>query len=415
MYYIGIDWADKEHCVYITDDTAKKIASFRIPNSPDGVSTMLQKIDSITNDKSQAIFAIETSNCLLVDAVLTAGYTVYPINPKSVDRYRDRYRSSISKSDDFDAMVLANILRTDKHNHRPILPDSDLTREIRILARKHYKLIKLQTMLVNQITSCLKEYYPTALELFSQIHQNITLKFLKKFPTHYHAQKASLEQLYKFLSKNRYPNAKQKAQEIYQTFRNPQFNVEPFIASAQSEYLIALVKQLETLLPQIDRFEKRIQYLLNQHPDGKIFLSLPGADITLAARLLSEFGDNRQRYQNTSSVQSQAGTSPITIISGKQKFVRFRKSCRKFFRNTMHLFAFCSIKESIWAKQYYLHHINLGKKHSHALRCLANSWLEIIFSMWKKRTTYSEQIHLLKYYKELNYNNCSKNFVYQTS
>lgn len=413
MYYVGIDWADENHQVFITDDSAQRLGAFSIENSRSGVEELFERIRYFVKDQKQVLFALETSKGLLIDSILDAGYTVYPINPKSVDRYRDRYKVSGHKSDDFDAMVLANILRTDRHNYRPILPDSPITRELKILTRECCSLIRLKTMLSNQLTSCLKDYYPVALELFCKLDQQITLLFLKNFPTYQQAKQVSLPQWGKFLSKHHYRvGVKKKAHEIYLKLQEPQFNVEPFVDNAKAGYTLALVEQLQLLLSQIKSFENKIEQLLKQHTDSEIFLSLPGAGITLAARMVSEFGDNRERYKKVSSVQAEAGTAPITESSGNWKFVHFRSACRKSFRNTMHQFAFCSIKESPWAKQRYQQYVASGKKHTQSIRCLANAWLEIIFPMWKNYMPYSEQHHLLKYVKEQKPVNYSRNLNY---
>jgi len=403
MIYIGIDWADKSHRVYITDDTATKLDSFSIENSRDGVEELFKKVRHFAKDTKQVLFALETPNGLLVNSILDAGYTVYAINPKSVDRYRDRYKVSGRKTDDFDAMVLANILRTDRHNHREILPDSPLTNELKILTRQYSQLVRIKTIFINQLKSCLKDYYPVAVELFSNLDSQTAIDFLLTFPTIEHAQKASLQQLQKFLSQHHYPGVNKKANQIYQKLNQPHFKVQPYIANAKAQFMLTLVQQLKLLLPQIESLETKIEQLVNQHPDKEIFASLPGAAVILTAKLISEFGDNRQRYKDASSVQSEAGTAPITESSGSWKIVRFRTSCRKTFRDTIQQFAFCSIKESQWAKQKYYHYISSGKKHHHAIRCLANAWLEVIFSMWKNHTTYSEQRHLLKNFKEQKY------------
>jgi len=412
MFYVGIDWADETHRVFITNDSAQRLDSFSIENSRSGVEKLFERVSQIAKDQKQVLFALETSKGLLINSILDADYTVYPINPKSVDRYRDRYKVSGKKTDDFDAMVLANILRTDKHNYRPIIPDSPITQELKILTREYSQLVRLKTLLINQLTSSLKDYYPTALNLFCKLDQQVTLAFLKLAPTPQQAKQLSLHSLTKFLSENHYPSVNKKAKEIYQKFKEPLFEVKDFIADAKSQYVLTLVEQLQLLLSKIESFEQKIEQLLKKHSDNEIFISLPGAGILLAAKMVSEFGDNRQRYENVSSVQSESGSAPITKSSGGTKFVYFRKSCKKSFRDTMHQFAFCSIKQSQWAKQKYQHYIESGKKHHHALRCLANAWIEIIFPMWKNHTPYSEQRHLLRYVKEQNLQDYNKNFSY---
>jgi len=396
MIYVGIDWADKNHWVFITDDTGSKLGSFSIENSPEGVQELFSRIRKVVKEQNQAIFALETSKGLLIDSILDAGYTVYPINPKAVDRYRDRYKVSGKKSDEFDALVLANILRTDRNNYQPLLPDSPLTRHLRTLTNEYKFLLRLKTKLSNQITSCLKDYYPVALSLFCKLGQQVSLNFLKKFDSPEAFEKLTKSKIKRFLSKNHYPGVEKKAEEVYHLSQEPQFNVEPSLASAKSLYMLTLVKQLETLLVSLETFEKEIEKLLNQHPDKDIFLSLPGSSTITSAKFISEFGDNRNRYKKISSVQAEAGTCPVTKQSGNQRFVYFRRACRKSFRDAACRFAFTSMKQSSWAKERYERYVGAGKKHPLALRCLANAWLEIIFPMWKNRTLYSEQRHLLK-------------------
>lgn len=122
MYYVGIDWADDHHDLYVTDETAQELMSFRIPHTPAGFQTLLEKVQSLSQEKEKILFAIESNHGILVDFILDAGYQVYPINPKSMDRYRDRYKVSGAKNDRFDARVLANVLRTDLTTLKPILP-----------------------------------------------------------------------------------------------------------------------------------------------------------------------------------------------------------------------------------------------------------------------------------------------------
>ncbi len=397
MIYVGIDWADKNHWVFITDDTGSRLGSFSIENSPEGVQKLFSQIRKVVKEQNQVIFALETSKGLLIDSILDAGYTVYPINPKAVDRYRDRYKVSGKKSDEFDAMVLANILRTDRSNYQPLLPDSPLTRHLRTLTNEYKVLIRLKTKLSNQLTSCLKDYYPAALELFCKLDQSVSLNFLKEFSDPEAFERLTKTRIKRFLRKNHYrPGVEKKTDEIYTLSQEPQFKVEPSFAAAKSLYMLTLVKQLETLLVSLEIFEKEIEKLLNQHPDKDIFLSLPGSSTITSAKFISEFGDNRNRYKKVSSVQAEAGTCPVTKQSGNQKFVYFRRACRKSFRDAVCNFAFTSMKQSSWAKERYERYVGSGKKHSLALRCLANAWLEIIFPMWKNQTPYSEQQHLLK-------------------
>lgn len=391
MYYVGIDWADDHHDVFITDDTAVKLDSFTIPHTAEGVCSLLNKLSKLTASKEQILIALETPKNLLVYSLLDKGYTVYSLNPKSVDRYRDRYRVSGARDDSFDAMVIANILRTDRHQFKPLLPDSMLLRELKILTRDQQHLIRLRTKLINQIQSCLKDYYPAALQLFTEIDQDITINFLLKYPT---PQVTSVKKLMKFFKEHHYPKAEEKTKEIYNTLATSQMFVEEYVIRAKSRFLVTLLNQLQPLRTQIAEYQREIDKLFEQHPDKDSFKSLPGSGQKNAPRLLTEMGDNKERYLEAREVQCEAGTAPITDKSGKVKIVKIRFACRKLFRNIMYQFAFSSLKQSVWARNFYDSQRAKGKTHTQALRALGNKWLKIIFHLWKNNLVYDENRHL---------------------
>ena len=391
MFNVGIDWADAHHDIYIVDDEGKKIDSFQIDHNPEGMTSLLEKIRKLPAAKEQILFAIETPKNLLVDFLLDEGYTVYTINPKSVDRYRDRYRVSAARDDTFDAMVIANTIRTDRDKHRAIIPNSSLARELKILTRDEQRLIQLKTRLINQIRACLKEYYPVALELFSDIDIAVTVAFLLKYPT---PGRISVNKIEKFLSQHRYPGAVKKAKEIHEKLAAPQMFTEEFTVRAKSRLLITLVEQLKSLRLQLDEYQKEISRLFNQHPDSDIFKSLPGSGDKSGPRLLAEMGDNRERYSDRSELQCVVGTAPITDKSGKMKHVRMRFARNKTFHNVVYQFSFISLEKSVWARKFYDCQKAKGKTHTKALRALGNKWLKIIFKLWKDGNVYNEDTHL---------------------
>jgi len=394
MYYAGIDWADEEHYAYITDNSGQKLDSFPMEHSEEGMNKLHNRIHRFSLKLDNVLFSLETDNGLVVSTLMDWGYTVYPINPKAVDRYRDRYKTSGIKSDEFDACVLANILRTDKDRFQPILPDSQLSRELKVLTRDREKLVGDRTRLSNRLIAILKAYYPAALELFSQVAQPITLSFLSKYPTYEDAKNLSLREFRKFLSENHYPHPK-RVKEIYEKLQQPHLECEDMLTRTKSRLMLATVSQLGLLIDEIKSYQKEIKKLLDSHPDASIFLSLPGAGDVLSARFIAELGDNRDRYEQAGDIQAVSGTAPITIQSGKKKRVRFRRSCKKPFRNTIHTFAFCSTKECAWAREHYDQQIAAGKTHNQAVRSLSNKWMKIIFILWKRGETYDEEHHLL--------------------
>jgi transposase len=131
----GIDWAQDHHDVAVVDENGAVICAQRIGNDAAGLARLLDILTQHDPDDGRLEVAIETSPGLLVAGLLAAGRMVFAINALAVSRYRDRYRSSRAKSDAFDAMVLANILRTDRDAHRPLPNDSDQIRALQVLCR----------------------------------------------------------------------------------------------------------------------------------------------------------------------------------------------------------------------------------------------------------------------------------------
>ncbi len=167
MIYVGIDWADEHHDIVITDDSANTLDQFRIDHTPDGFALLHSHIANHQASPSLVLVAIETSRGLLVHELLQKGYTVYAINPKAVNRYKDRHVLSKAKSDALDALSLAHILRTDRHLFQPIKPLPEDYRLLDRLCGDLRKVVDEKSRVTNQVISCLKEFYPKALEIFS--------------------------------------------------------------------------------------------------------------------------------------------------------------------------------------------------------------------------------------------------------
>ena len=402
MFTIGIDWADEHHDVCVVNESGEKADSFRINHDPEGLSSLRDRIRRLGVSKDQVLFAIETHKNLVVDFLLDEGYSVYSINPKSVERYRERYRVSGAKDDTFDAMVLANIIRTDRHQYQPIMPSSPLARELKILTQDEQRLIHHKTKLVNQIESCLKDYYPAALKLFSEIAQPITLAFLGLYPT---PRKLSFKELRRFLHKNHYPGVESKAEEMFTLLSNQIF-VEEFASRAKARMLTALVEQLKVLLLSLAEYRKEIDKLFEEHDDADIFKGLPGSGEKIAPRMLSEIGDNRERFTDKDNLQCYAGTAPITRQSGKTSVVHMRFSCNKRLRNILYQFAFTSLSQSPWSRNFYDSQRAKGNSHAKALRALSDKWVKIIYHLWKNKEHYSEDKHLADIMR-FRFNSCS--------
>jgi transposase len=387
MWYAGIDWANDHHDALVIDEKGHQVGTIRVNHTPDGLaklSTFLQHIIE-TAPKEDMACIIETTHGLLIAYLLEAGWPVYPVNPRTVDRKRS---ASGAKTDLIDAYLLAKTGRADLADLHRLIPDSEKVAELKLLTRDQDALIQMQTRLINQLTACLKAYYPVALDLFGKLHQKSTLLFLQAYPTPATASLASPSQIQQVLQQARYPQARKTASRIAEQLRQPQLQADPATIRAKSRLLRALVSQLLPLVEQIAQYDKEIGTLFLTHADHEIFESLPRAGQHLAPRLLAEIGDDRERYRDATSLQALGGTSPVLYQSGLYSKAHRRLGCIKPLRNALHQFAWQTTQSEAWAKDYYQRKRTEGKSHTVAIRALSNVWVRIIFAMWTYRKEY---------------------------
>jgi transposase len=387
MKFCGLDWANDHHDALSIDEQGRQLGSTRVAHSSDGLSQLDAYLERIAGPggKDQIACIVETSQGLLIAHLLEQGWAVYPVNPRTVERRR---APSGAKTDTIDAYLLAKTGRADFLDLRRLNPDSGQIQEIKTLTRDQDALVHMQTRLVNQLTACLKAYYPVVLELFSKLQQPTTLKFLRAYPTLQAARAASIEELTTLLKQARYPGARKAAQQIAQHLQRPCLQANEVTTRTKSRLMLALVDQLEPLLKQIADYDKEIERLFLSHADSELFQALPGAGARLAPRLLAEMGDDRSRYQSASSLQALAGTSPVLFQSGAYQKAHRRLGCIKPWRNALQQFAWQSTLQETWAKEYYQRKRAAGKSHTVALRALANVWARILYAVWKTKEPY---------------------------
>ena len=401
MYYVGIDWADQKYDVMIVDHNGVIISPpVTIKKNAAGFEQLLEKLRKLSDDPQQFKIGIETPNNLVVDFLVDLGYAVFALFPGAMKSLRQRYRSSSARDDQFDAFVIADALRTDQA--RPTTPSvwravdfgSELVREIRLLARDHHDLVAERVRLTNSLRSTLKEYYPEYIQFFSDVACATSLAFLQAYPDFDTASQLTRQQVTDFFKEQHWRRHQTTVNNIYERLQGKRLKVPAALIRTKKHKALAVAKKLLALASDIEQYTQRLQELVEQHPDGQIFLSYPGVSYVTAARLLAIFGDNRELYADVSELQGRTGTCPVTEKSGDFSITYFRRACNKFYRDIMQLLAFSSLRVAAWAKAFYQKHRVQGHTHSHALRCLANLHLRILFAMWKNRTGYDENIFL---------------------
>lgn len=396
MIYVGIDWADNHHDILITDDSAKTLDQFRIDHTCDGFALLHSHLANHQTSPSLVLIAIETSRGLLVHELLQKGYTVYAINPKAVNRYKDRHVLSKAKSDALDALSLGHLLRTDRHLFQPLKPLPEDYRLLDRLCSDLRKVVDEKSRVTNQVISCLKEFYPKALETFS-LNSQIFIDFLKTFPDHGTLSACTKKAFLTFLKKHRYPYPT-KAEELWKTIQSPTLQPDRVIARSGKLRLGMLLDQLENLKEHITHYEQEIRAILDNLPESNPIKSLPGVGERLAPELVATLGpnskDSHHRFQAAAEIAKLSGCVPVVRQSGKWEKVSLRYACVKSLRRTFHDWAFASINYSSWARAFYDYHKDKNQSHCTILRNLGKKWIKILFAVWSKGTSYDEALHI---------------------
>ena len=391
MIFVGDDWAQAHHDVHVMDEGGTRLASRRLPEGMGGIRGFHELVAEHADDPGEVVIGIETDRGLWVDALAAAGYQVYAINPLAASRYRDRHNLAGAKSDAGDAKVLADLVRTDRHNHRPIAGDSPDVEAIKVLARAHQNLIWARSRHTNQLRSALREYYPSALEAFDDLDDRDTLAVLERAPDPAEGARLSLAQIRAALKRGgRLRNLDRRAQQIQATLRTDQLSAPDAVAAAFAVSVKATVGILQELNRQIDGLEAVLADRFEQHPDAVIYLSMPGLGDVLGARALGEFGDDPNRYADTKSRKNYAGTSPITVASGKKRAVLARHTRNRRLYDAIDLWAFCSLTQSPGCRAFYDQRRNTGDLHHQALRALGNRLVGILHGCLKHQAVYNE-------------------------
>ena len=392
MIFLGHDWSEAHHDVVVMNEAGEVVGSARLAEGMSGVAGLHTLVSRWADGPAEVVVGTETDRGLFVAAMVSTGYAVFAINPKAVDRYRDRHRLAGGKSDAADARVLADLVRTDRHLHRPVAADSDSAEALKVLSRAHKDLIWRRQDQVNYLRSALREYYPAVLTIFgNELAHPDALAVLALAPTPEQARELSSADIAARLRQaGRKRNVQTRAELIHHHVQAPQLNAPSLLSNAFGATTAATVAILTELNRQIALLEAQLAELFDQHPDAQIYHSLPGLGAVLAARILGEFGDDPHRYANAKARKNYAGTAPITRQSGKLCLITGRRTRNQRLADACYRWAFCSLQACPGARSYYDQLRARGKTHNSALWQLANRWVGILHGCLRHHTPYDE-------------------------
>lgn len=390
----GIDWAQDHHDVAFVDEHGAVIASVRVDDNVVGLRQVLALLAEHDPTGGRLPVAIETSQGLLVAGLRAAGRLVYAINPLAVSRYRDRYRSSRGKSDAFDAMVLANILRTDATAHRPLPADSEKLRSLRVLTRAQQDAAWDQVTMTNRVRALLRSFFPAAVLAFERggrhrLDSAAALTILAAAPTPELARTLSESDLAGLLrTAGRQRGIAAEASRLHQILQTEQMRQPDVVEQAMGLQLRGLLRQLDAVRLALQELEQRIDQVFTAHADSKIVSSVPGVGIQLGARLLAEIGDDRTRFADARSLRAFAGAAPVTRASGKSTFVHARRAKNNRMAATGHVWALAAVRHDPHWNARYRARREAGDRHVAALRRLFHLMLGKLYHCLNNNTLY---------------------------
>jgi hypothetical protein len=394
VLFAGDDWAEDHHDVCLQDAAGRVLAARRLPEGVAGITRLHELVAGHLDgdDPGQVVLAIETGRGPWVRALVAAGYRVFAVNPKQAARHREVVAVSGKKDDTFDAAALADMVRTRRHQLRVVAADSDEAEAVKVAARAHQKLVWERTRHALRMRSALREYFPAALQAYAELTLTgpDTLELLAKAPGPAEAARLTRAQISAALKRARRHDIAGRATRIQAALREQHLGQPEIVTEAYAASVTAAAAVITVLNEQVKKMEAKVESLFRRSPDAGAYLSQPGIGVITGARMLGEFGDAPGRYADVKARRNYAGTSPLTIASGKRKTVHARFIHNDHLVSAMHDQAFAAISASPGARAYYDELRSRDIDHTDALRRVASRLAGILHGCLKTGTGYDE-------------------------
>jgi transposase len=399
-FFAGVDWATEKHDVWVSDDRGEMLGKKTFVHSGTGLVEMQDYILSVTKSTPDNVFvAIEVPYGPVVESLMERGFRVHSINPKQLDRFRDRFSPAGAKDDSRDANVLGDSLRTDRHCFRPLAPLDPVVIELREWSRMAEDLTAECTALANRLRQQLWRYYPQMLELTGDIAAKWFLELWALMPTPDKAKRTREDTVSRLLKRHRIRRF--DAGQVLAILRKPPLTVAAGTIAAATGHIQLLAKRLELVNRQIAEAEHQLDRLTDrlagaedtepgqngEQRDATILRSLPGVGRMVVAALLTEAPEpiQRREYQ---ALRCLTGAAPVTKRSGKSTIVLRRLAVNKRLANALFHWARVAIQHDRISRSKYDALRQRGHGHARALRSVGDRLLGVACAMLKNRTLY---------------------------
>jgi len=400
--FVGVDWGSERHRVCIVNPTGEILDERWVEHSGQSLAELVTWLRSKTTASPDNIaVAIELARGPVVETLIEQGFAVFSINPKQLDRFRDRYSPAGAKDDRRDAFVLADSLRTDMPCFHAARLDEPATIRLRELSRLDDDLRREQNRVHNQLREQWHRFFPQLLQLSPAADEPWIWDLFQTAPLPGQAVKLPTTRVQRILTKNRIRRI--DAPQVQAILAATPLSVAPGAAEAASEHALLLLPRLRLLQQQRAIIRKRIDTLLAQlakpdqtdgetieHRDAEVLLSLPGVGRQIAATMLSE-ASQAIAERDYHGLRCYTGAAPVTRQSGKKKVVLMRHGCNERLRNAIYHWSRVSVVCDPKSKVEYAAMRAKGHSHGRALRGIADHWLRVLLSMLRHHTLYDPQ------------------------
>ncbi len=388
--FAGIDWGGSFHQLCVLNAGGTVLLQQRIGHDVSGLRMLEGRLAQFGEPVA---VAIERAEGLLVEYLHSlSGVRLYCVSPKISARARERYRLSASKSDQFDAFVLADTLRHEHRRWRPLSRPSGVTAQLQALSRDRARVLHAKVACQSRLQAVLEAYHPAPLHLFSELDRDISLEFIRAYPTPQQARRVKTGRMAAFCTRQGY-SGRTEAGILVGRLSEHLLSASEGTTAGKSFSANLFAQELRMHTEHLRAFDKRIEQLLDEHPDAPIFRSFPGIGPVVAATLISEMGEDRSRFPTPAVLLAEAGLAPVTKASGRTRQVRFRYAANRRMRHVIDWWAFVATREDPWSQAVYDAARARGHGKYRALRGLGARWTRILWRAWTDHTLYDPERH----------------------
>jgi transposase len=399
--YVGVDWATQAHQICVLDPAGHRVHELTVPHTGAGLATLVNWLRQQGEDCARIAVAIEVPHGAVVDILLEQGCHVFALNPKQLDRFRDRHTVAGAKDDRRDAFVGADALRTDRGAFRRLHSEDPLVIQVRELSRVHDELNQEHIRLSNRLREQLWRYYPQLLPLSPAADEPWLWALLEQAPTPAQGRRLTLAAVRALLARHRIRRL--TAEAVQAALQAVPLPVAAGTAEAAAAHVELLLPRLQLVHHQRTAGAHRLEGLLQklatpptgaeraEHRDVTILRSWPGLGRLVAATMLAE-APRPLAARDYQTLRAQGGAAPVTRQSGQSRLVVMRRACNRRLRSALFHWARNAIRLD---RRTRAHYDRLRHRHGHAraLRGVIDRLLRILMAMLTTRTLYDPHRH----------------------